>query len=97
MVKGKGDKGTNNNLNNTIQKTKDYSTNPTKTGYELMCSSKVNTSYSTSATRRVTVKQHNHHVIWKSCWTPVCVNTNNINKTRIPYKTNGITGQMYNG
>jgi len=25
-------------------------------------------------TRRVTVKRHEHHLIWKSCWTPVNVN-----------------------
>jgi len=22
----------------------------------------------------VTVKRHEHHLIWKSCWTPLCVN-----------------------
>jgi hypothetical protein len=27
----------------------------------------------TSGTRHVTVKRHEHRVIWKSCWTSLCV------------------------
>ena len=41
---------------------------------ELGCSGKDSSSCSTSATRRVSVKRHQHHRIWTSCWTPVCVN-----------------------
>ena len=32
-------------------------------------------SYSSSDTRRDTVRRHERRVIWKSCWTPVCINT----------------------
>jgi hypothetical protein len=39
-----------------------------------MCSRKVGSSYSTGDTRRVTVKWHEHHQIWKSCWTLAYVN-----------------------
>ena len=28
----------------------------------------------TSDTRRVIVKRHEHHLTWKSWWTPLCVN-----------------------
>ena len=27
-----------------------------------------------SLLRRVTVKEHENYMIWKSCWTPVCLN-----------------------
>ena len=41
-----------------------------------------NGACSTSYTCRVTVKRCEHHLIWKSCWTPVCVNKYKyINKT----------------
>jgi hypothetical protein len=66
-------------------------TNPTKTGGELRCSGKVSSYCPTCDTRRGTVKRHEHHMIWKSCWTPVYIkNTNNINKTWTSYNTNGI-------
>jgi hypothetical protein len=71
------DKRTNNDLQNTTQKTIDRATRtPLKTGGELCCSGRVSSSCSTSDTRRPTVKlkRHEHHLIWKSCWTPVYVN-----------------------
>ena len=37
---------------------------------EPMCSERVSCPCSTS----VTVKRHELHMIWKSCWTPVCNN-----------------------
>ena len=55
---------------------------PQKTKGELMCSWSVSSSCSTCETRRVTVKRHEHHLTWKSCWTSVYINTNSINKTR---------------
>jgi len=45
-----------------------------KTRSELRCSWRVSRSFTTSGATRVTVKQHKHHLIWKWCWTPVCVN-----------------------
>jgi hypothetical protein len=39
-----------------------------KTRDLFRCSGKVSSSYSTFDTRRVTVKRHEHHLIWKSCW-----------------------------
>jgi hypothetical protein len=41
-----------------------------------MCSGRVGSSYSNSGTCRVTVfyKRYEHHVILKSCWTPVYIN-----------------------
>ena len=62
------------------------------TGDELRCSGKVSNSCSTNVTCHVTVKPHEHHVIWESCWIPVylCISTNyNINKTCVHYKTYG--------
>ena len=44
------------------------------TGHELRCSGRIRNSCSTSDTRHVTVKQHEHHLIWKPYWTPVYVN-----------------------
>ena len=54
-IKKKKDKRTNNDLQNTTQKTKDRATRtPLKTGGELMMwSGKVSSSCSTSVTRRV--------------------------------------------
>jgi hypothetical protein len=40
---------------------------PHKTLDELMCSGRDNNSCSTSSTRRITVKRHGHHLVWKSC------------------------------
>ena len=62
-----------------------------KTEVELRCSGRVSSSCSTSDTHRVTDKRHKHHLTWKPCWTPVCVNkyTKTFNKTRTPYITNG--------
>ena len=34
------------------------------------CSGRVSSSCSTFDTRRVTVKRHERHLIWKSSWTP---------------------------
>jgi hypothetical protein len=41
---------------------------------DLRCSGWVSSSWSTIVTLRVTVKWHQNHLTWKSCWTPVCVN-----------------------
>ena len=65
MTKGKR---TNHALQNKKQKTKDRATrNPLKTGDELRCSGRASSSCSTCDTLRVTVKRHEHHLIWKSC------------------------------
>ena len=54
------------------QKTKDWPTgSPLKTEGKLRCSGRVSSSCSTFDTRRVIVKRHEHHLIWKSCWTPI--------------------------
>ena len=51
--KNRKDKRTNNDLQNKRQKTKDGATQtPLKTGTELMCSGRVNSSCSTSGIRR---------------------------------------------
>jgi hypothetical protein len=47
-------KRTNNDLQNTTQETKDRAT-PLRSGCELRCSERVNNSWSTSDTRRVTL------------------------------------------
>jgi len=47
-------KQTNNDLQNITQKTKNWAT----WTYKTTCDS-----------RRATVKGHEHHLIWKSCWT----------------------------
>ena len=41
---------------------------------EFKCSGRINGSCSSSDTRRVTVERREHHLIWKSCWSPVYVN-----------------------
>ena len=52
----KQDKGTNNDLQNIAQKTKDWATRtPLKIGGELVCSGMVSSSCSTSDNRRVTL------------------------------------------
>ena len=54
MAKRKKDNGTNNDLQNTTQKSKDRATrNPLKTGGELRCPEMVNSSCSTSDTRHI--------------------------------------------
>jgi hypothetical protein len=56
MIKRKTDKRTNNDLQNTTQKTKNRATRtPLKTGGELLCSGRVSSFRSTSDTRRVTL------------------------------------------
>ena len=58
--------------------------NPTKHGDEFRCSGKVRRSWFTSGTC-VTVKQHEHYLIWQSCWTPIYVNKyKKTNKTWTP-------------
>ena len=55
MTKRKKDKRTNNNIQNTTQKTTDWSTRtPLNTKGELMCSLRVISSWSTCDTRRTT-------------------------------------------
>jgi hypothetical protein len=76
-------KRTNNGLQNTNQKTKDWEKNSYN---KLILSGMASNSCSTSDYRRVTVKRHEHHLIRKSCWTPVYVNKNKWH-TRSPYKT----------
>ena len=71
-------------INNTQGQTMIYKTlhrklnqatrTPQNTGCELMWSESISSSCFTYNTRRVTVKQHEHHMIWKSCCTSVCVN-----------------------
>ena len=51
-------KSTNNDLQNTTQKTKD--------GRVCSCCS--------SNARHGMLKLHEHHLIWKLCWAPVCIN-----------------------
>ena len=53
---------------------------------DTRCYAWANGFCSTSDIRCVTVKWNEHHVVWRSCWTPVYVNTNNIHKTRTPIK-----------
>ena len=61
-------KRTNNYLQNITLKTKERSTRtPIKTRSELLCCGMVSSSCLTCDTRRVTVKRHEHHLIWKSC------------------------------
>jgi len=56
-------------------KTKDRVTRiPLKTGGELMCSGRVSSSCSTSDTRHVVVKQHEHHLKW--CFNLILLNSN---------------------
>jgi hypothetical protein len=64
-------KRTNNGLHNTTQKTKDWEKNSYN---KLVLSGMANNTCSTSDYRRVTDKRHEHHLIRKSCWTPVCEN-----------------------
>jgi len=47
--------------------------NHLKTGDTLNGIESVSNSYSTSGTYRVIVQRQEHCVIWKLCWTPVCV------------------------
>jgi hypothetical protein len=63
-----------------------------------MCCGKVRGSCSTSGTNRVTVKRLEHHLIRKSCWTPVYENnTININKHELSSKLMGVnTNQTSN-
>jgi len=44
---------------------------PTKNRGEFRCFGRVSSSCSTSDTRLVTVKPHENHLIWKSCWTRI--------------------------
>jgi hypothetical protein len=58
---------TNNDLQNTTQETKDWVTlTPLKTGGECGSSGKVSSACSTCDIRHVTVRQHEHHLVWKS-------------------------------
>jgi hypothetical protein len=64
----------NNDLQIITQKTKDKATRiPLKTGGELRCSRRVSSSCSTCDTCHVTVERHEHHLLWKWCWTSVYV------------------------
>jgi len=47
---------------------------PLKTGVELRSSRKTSSSCFTSYIRSVTAKRNEHHMIWKSRWTPVYEN-----------------------
>jgi hypothetical protein len=60
------DKRTNNNLQNTTEKTKDRVTQTSlKTGCEFMCSGRLNISCSTSGTRHVTLVTNPINAIFK--------------------------------
>ena len=75
-------------LQSIAQKTKDRATWITlKTGYELRCSGRMNSFCSIYDIRRVDAKRHEHHLSWKSCWTPVYVNK---------YKLHRYTWTLYN-
>jgi hypothetical protein len=71
------DKKKGNESNNCRQKTTlvDWATRtPLETGGKLRCPRRMGSSYSTSATRCVTVKWHEYHLLCKSSSTPVFVN-----------------------
>jgi hypothetical protein len=70
----KWEKKTYNDLQNTAQKTTDWETRTSQKIDELGCFGGWNSSCSISGIRRVTVKRHEHHEIWKSRWTATCVN-----------------------
>lgn len=81
----KNDKNPNNDLHNSTQKIKDLETHTRlkNRGFSRRVSSPV-------APPIVLVKRHEHHLKWNSfVHQYVRVNTNNINKTLTPYKTNG--------
>ena len=72
MVKRKITKSKSNGLQNTILKTNDRVTRtPLKSLGEPMCSGRASSSCSPSDTRCVTVRRHEHHLIWKPYWIPV--------------------------
>jgi len=63
---------------------------------ELRWSGNISSSCSTSGTRRVTDKQHEHHLLWELCWisvsvkkaktnriSPLCGNRNGYHKTEL--------------
>jgi hypothetical protein len=56
-------KKTNNDLQNTTQKTRDCATRTPQTGGEHMCCGGVSRSYYSSGTRRVAVERHERHLI----------------------------------
>jgi len=65
----------NNGLQNIIQKTNDQATRtPLKDDGELGSSRRFSSSFFMCDTCRVTVKLHEHHLVWKSCLIPVHVN-----------------------
>ena len=68
--KSKKAKRTNSDLQNITQKTKDRAARtPLKTG----CTTD-GLAVPDPHVTPVTVKQHEHNLIWKSCCTPVCIN-----------------------
>ena len=73
------DKMTNNDLQNTAQKTKDYKTRTKlKTVFELWNSGHLERSTDLSplvTSVDLLLKRHEHNLNRKSRWTPVCVNT----------------------
>ena len=65
------------------QKTKNRATwTPQDIGGELWCCGSVNSSFS------ITCNWHEYHRIWKSCWTPVCINKYNIHKSVLSWWDN---------
>ena len=62
-------------VNKTLHRKLKIEENSTKIGGKLECSIRVSGSCSS-----FTVKQQKHQLIWKSCWTPEYINTNNIYK-----------------
>jgi hypothetical protein len=74
MARRKGDKRANSDLQSITQKTKHRTIGtPLKQG-DFGWSGRVSSSCSTCGAIRVTVKRHEHHLIWKSYWKPVYVN-----------------------
>ena len=69
------DQKTNNDLQNTTQKTNDWATQtPLKTGDEHACSGRLSSSCSTSGIRPVTVKRDTSLLLLTSCRTTIYVN-----------------------
>ena len=81
----KKDKMTCNDLQSTTQKIKDRATRtPLSIGGELWCSGSANNSFS------ITCNWHEYHLIWKYCWTPVCINKCKIHQSVLSWWDNKV-------
>ena len=71
----KKDKKTNNDLQNTALKVMiEQQVTPLNVGGQLGCSGRISSVCLTSDICQVTVKRHEHHLVWKWLWTPKYVN-----------------------